>query len=97
VTETDDGQKANERLTESVSAYLAEMGWEQPGTTLTDVLVVAVRRGWSDQGGMSLVNAVVTTDTTPIMTLGMVRYAQMKYELAARAGFEEPQGKTDGD
>jgi hypothetical protein len=90
-----DSRAANEFLTNAVDAYIEQMGWKVEDMALTDVMAVFVRRGWAPDGGKTLINAVCVTDTSAIMALGMVKFAELKFDSIARQGFEAPADEED--
>lgn len=90
-----DAEGANRRLTDAVSAYIDEMGWGNGQLTMTDVMVVAVRRGWDRDGGKSVTGVWVPTDTSVPTALGMAEYARIRFDLLARKAFYEEDTSAD--
>lgn len=68
---------ANDSLTCAVDKYLEDMGWDQPGMPVTDLVLVSVRRGFDANGGKSIANCITPTETSMPMILGMVGYAKL--------------------
>lgn len=74
-------------LTAAVERYMGQVGWTQPDLQLTDVLVVAVSRGFDQSGVMSRTTTLTPTDSSVPMLLGMTRYAQMRFEKIVADSF----------
>lgn len=70
----------NAELVTAVEQYMGRIGWNHPDLMLTDVMMVAVSRGFDQSGSKSRTTTIVPTDSSVPMLLGMTRYAQMRFE-----------------
>lgn len=86
---TEQKEKAARELTEAVEHFVREAGWSEPDLTLTDVMVVAVRRGFDVGGGKSVTSTIVPTDSSVPMLLGMAKYASMRFEKIVAESFTD--------
>jgi hypothetical protein len=73
---TDIASQADSDLVSAVESYFESLGWATPDMPITDVVVLAVRRGFDLEGGKANSVCIVPTETPVPMVLGMVRYAQ---------------------
>lgn len=78
MSENDD--RGSDEIVSAVERYIDQMGWSRPDLPLTDVLVVAVRRGFDQLGSKSVTTMLVPTESAVPLLLGMSRYAQMRLE-----------------
>lgn len=79
-------------LVASVERYLTTHGWSD-GTpsdlTLTDVLVVAVRRGFDSVGSKSQTITLTPTESSVPMLMGMANYARLRFDKMANESFTD--------
>ena len=74
-------------LIAAVEAYVAAQGWPREDLVLTDVLVVAVRRGFDADGGKSHTTTLTPTESSVPMMLGMANYARLRMEKIINDSF----------
>lgn len=79
----------DEELSAAVEKYIDTAGWSDPDLTLTDVVVIAVRRGFDPVGGKSITTTITPTDSAVPMLLGMCRYATMRFEKIVNDSFTD--------
>jgi len=77
----------NADLVAEVERYIDRMGWGHPDLVLTDVVVIATRRGFDRRGGKSVTTTIVPTESDVPMTVGMLRYSQMRFEKVITDSF----------
>lgn len=74
-----DKHAADRRLCEAIERYMVEVGWSHPALTLTDVVVVAMRRGWDGEGGKAVTSVITPTDTTMPTAIGLAQTAVIRF------------------
>lgn len=87
MAEQDDS--ANSELVSAVERFMTQMDWIHPDLMLTDVMVIAVSRGFDRSGGKSRTTTIVPTDSAVPLLLGMARYAEMRFEKIVAESFTE--------
>jgi len=86
----------DDQFVAAVERYLESCGNLEDYATLTDVLVVTVRRGFDHEGGKSLTNILTPTDSAVPILLGMSRYAQLRFEKMVNDSFNN-ESESGGD
>ncbi len=76
------------RLADAVEQYIAEMGWANPALTLTDVVCVAMRRGWDGVGGKAVTSIITPTDTTHPTALGLAQAAVISFSQVIAQSYQ---------
>lgn len=81
---------ADSALIHAVETYVADQGWpREHDLILTDVLVVAVRRGFDSEGGKSQTITLTPTESSVPMLLGMTNYARLRMEKMVNESFTD--------
>ena len=82
----------DDELAAAIERHLAAWSEPDPDFTLTDVLVVTVRRGFDQRGEKSITSVLTPTDSSVPILLGMSRYAQLRFEKMINDSFDSERG-----